>query len=131
VLKHQKANPPDCLQQPASSQTAQQSILDQDDINETSWERIENEISRQGFNRLVSSEQSDIDLWVSNNLDDQTKPLQVEERKWELRKWNMTWVILFPDHTIPSSPGKRLPFMHSLYISLTFCKSTTTTRLCL
>ena len=119
MLKHQKGNPPDCLQQPAPSPT-QQSTFDQDDINETSWERIETEISRQGFNRLALSERSDIDLWVSNNLDDQTKPLQVGERKWELRKWNMTWAILFPDHTIPSSPCKRLPFMHSLYISLTF-----------
>ena len=129
VLKHQKANPLDCLQQPASSQTA--SIFDQDDIDEISWEQIENEISRQGFIRLTLNEQDDIELWVLNNLDDQTKPHQVEERKWELRKWNMTWAILFPNRTIPPSPCKRLPFMHSLYISLMFCKSTMTTRSCL
>ncbi|KAE9369908.1 hypothetical protein N431DRAFT_485699 [Stipitochalara longipes BDJ] len=95
VLKHQKAKPPQCLQP---------SELNQDDISDDLWEKIDTEISRPGFHRLAQNEQGDIDLWVSANLEHECQKQEVEERKWDLRKWNMIWRILFPTNEIPLRP---------------------------
>jgi hypothetical protein len=101
VLKHQDASPPQCM--PGFEGSA---LYNEDDIDKSTWGKIEDEITRQGFERLSHSEQGEINLWVLNNLDHDTQNLQTELRKWELRKWNMTWRTLFPDHTIPACPCK-------------------------
>jgi hypothetical protein len=94
VLEHQKANPQQCLQQ---------SNLDPDEIDDDSWAKLKDGASRKGFNQLAPDEQTDIDNWVLQNLDSD-QPQQYEERKWDLRKWNLTWRILLPNQKVPESP---------------------------
>lgn len=101
VLKHQDAAPLEYI--PNFEQPA---VSDQEDIDKYTWGKIEDEISRRGFGRLPQSERDDIDHWVLKNLENNTPIQAVEERKWELRKWNMMWRILFPSYETPPSPCK-------------------------
>jgi hypothetical protein len=119
VVKHLKANSSQCVQPSILSQEMQQSSFHQDDISEETWSKIDEQISRKEFNKLDLSKQTVIDHWVLANLDNQ-KPQQDEKRKWDLRKWNMTWRILFPNYDVPSSPCKFLSMVGVLYIFLTF-----------
>lgn len=107
VLKHQKANPSDCTEQ-----SRYPSYLMDDDIDEPTWERIDDQINRQGFGRLPKGTQDEIDVWVLEHLNTAAQTAPVEERKWELRKWNMTWRILFPHETEPPSPCMSLDFSY-------------------
>lgn len=78
--------------------------LGRDDIDKQTWQKIDEEVSRQGFQRLPKDLRDEIDLWVLDNIDDYTKSSNLESRKWELRKWNMTWKILFPRDHVPPNP---------------------------
>jgi hypothetical protein len=98
VLKHQDAFPPQCLGSSFNEED--------DDIDKIIWGNIDEDISRQGFERMPQSLRDEIDHWVVEALDDLATNELVESRKWELRKWNMTWRILFPCYDLPSSPCK-------------------------
>jgi hypothetical protein len=101
--------------EPFVESNREQLALIQDDIDDPTWEKIDGGITQHGFKKLLQRVQDDIDLWVFANLDD-AQSQHIEERKWELRKWNMTWRILFPSCTIPPSPCKfpRTPSFNSI-----------------
>jgi hypothetical protein len=93
VLDHQRADL-DCVQQ---------SVLNEDDIDELTWKKMK-EASVKGFEKLPQSEQDAIELWVLANVDVHVPEKLIEDRKTDLRKWNMVWKILFPSSQIPPSP---------------------------
>jgi len=97
VLKHLEDDPADCVQQLGG---------DPDDISKSTWTEIEREVSRAGFEKLTARLRENIDSWVLNNLDSYALNETVETHKGELRKWYMTWRILFPAVDIPASPCK-------------------------
>jgi len=82
----------------------QQLPNDQDDISWRTWIEIERDISGRGFEQLPQNVREEIDLWVFTNLDAYAPNGPVEDHKRELRKWYMTWKILFQGVWIPASP---------------------------
>jgi len=75
---------------------------------------ISDEINRNGWKNLSEGLQGEINSWAENLAQDIQKQ-DFEEWMWELRKWNMTWRILFPGCSIPSSPCESWkPFSVSL-----------------
>jgi len=109
VVEHQKAHRSGC---------EQQLVQDSDEISDLTWDGIKSDVSKFGsFKRLPAPLRQTIDLWVQDNLYSYAPNDTLPKRQGELRKWYMTWRILFPSVDIPAHPCKFTPFNYLSFMS--------------